>query len=174
MIKTFFPFCWIAIYPREGTETVNSAMFRASMVLQFIPARGRKHIPFFPRLSHPIAIYPREGTETGGRWSCRSRRGIAIYPREGTETEGRKDREQGDGLQFIPARGRKPIFAIVKTFFLLLQFIPARGRKRITPTAAGAPSHCNLSPRGDGNGVCHPCQLSQYYCNLSPRGDGNS
>ena len=34
-------------------------------------------------------------------------------------------------------------------------------------------SHCNLSPRGDGNTLQPIISASWTYCNLSPRGDGN-
>ena len=80
---------FIAIYPREGTETIrvqtlealsvghcnlsprgdgnmaaNMARF-AGLALQFIPARGRKLLLLVkPCPVHPIAIYPCEGTET--------------------------------------------------------------------------------------------------------------
>ena len=79
---------WVAIYPREGTETMsspsrfssriccnlsprgdgNSRKYRAkwaSHALQFIPARGRKRASWEAIYSMvSVAIYPREGTET--------------------------------------------------------------------------------------------------------------
>ena len=76
----------IAIYPRKGTETPNLSRFgnlqhcylspqedgnylerRASLItilLQFIPARGRKLLLFPQSAPVTIAIYPRKGTET--------------------------------------------------------------------------------------------------------------
>ena len=55
----------IAIYPREGTETVDRAV---NVTVQ------------------SIAIYPREGTETPNPACMAPSEQIAIYPREGTET----------------------------------------------------------------------------------------
>ena len=55
----------IAIYPREGTETIFN---------------------MFTIYVHIIAIYPREGTETNDITNGAFEKEIAIYPREGTET----------------------------------------------------------------------------------------
>ena len=144
----------IAIYPREGTET----LLLFSMVFPFL-----------------IAIYPREGTETEMGFAGSSHGCIAIYPREGTETmeqpgrshqpcplqfipaRGRKRQlvqffRKHFRLQFIPARGRKRRVPPLPVVPILLQFIPARGRKLIHDHNQRVPEDCNLSPRGDGNG----------------------
>ena len=76
----------IAIYPREGTETPGRDENGWTKQLQFIPARGRK--PF--RASSFVVGTP-----------------IAIYPREGTETPSALILAAAQVLQFIPARGRK-------------------------------------------------------------------
>ena len=84
-----FPFLtFIAIYPREGTETRAIMMVVVlDWLLQFIPARGRKPLYFNAHaLAMDIAIYPREGTETLGVGGVSRNLPIAIYPREGTET----------------------------------------------------------------------------------------
>ena len=149
----------IAIYPREGTETsaVCFLLIFPMVLLQFIPARGRKLRP--------------AGEEVIPE-------GIAIYPREGTETKARRSMTFGRSLQFIPARGRKRSRVISLTRFdgiaiypregtetgsgswcwrtRQLQFIPARGRKHDFASSIFVMPHCNLSPRGDGNIEPHP------------------
>ena len=77
----------IAIYPREGTETKIPPCVFSCNILQFIPARGRKHpVGVFIGTVQDIAIYPREGTETFALPIVSPPHTIAIYPREGTET----------------------------------------------------------------------------------------
>ena len=64
---------WVAIYPREGTETSPVLIARSfSVRLQFIPARGRKptHQHHWFCRHPPVAIYPREGTETRQSIPC--------------------------------------------------------------------------------------------------------
>ena len=185
----------IAIYPREGTETPAlpahrrgdrhcnlsprgdgntraRRVIKLTLILQFIPARGRKH-----GLGHAVI---------GRR--------IAIYPREGTETRREGQPVHLPPLQFIPARGRKPAPQAERHRWKLLQFIPARGRKQTARHLGAGTPNCNLSPRGDGNRIAEELGISPrlqfipargrkplFYlhkiylhdCNLSPRGDGN-
>ena len=78
----------IAIYPREGTETLFPLVeANRSLTLQFIPARGWKLKACRVGFNISIAIYPREGTETP--------MGAVVMIASFI-------------LQFIPARGRKP------------------------------------------------------------------
>ena len=57
-------FSMVEIYPREGTETIQSDTQLHSWGLKFIPVRGRKLLPFFLPWTACVEIYPREGTET--------------------------------------------------------------------------------------------------------------
>ena len=146
------------------------------LLLQLIPARGRKHIInnvilcmnscnlsprgdgniqpcIFGRL-HSVATYPREGTETVAVFAIKNQIVVATYPREGTETHHRSILPEKYSLQLIPARGRK-----------------LKIHHDIIPPIF---SSCNLSPRGDGNSRCSRIFRSAQCCNLSPRGDGNS
>ena len=128
-------------------------------------------------LDADIAIYPREGTETladiaavMGRDHCNlSPRGDGNGSIRFTRLHIVDDcnlSPRGDGnfylyfnppvieLQFIPARGRKRLPSSFNQLSTVgLQFIPARGRKPHRPWCSGfaSRSHCNLSPRGDGN-----------------------
>lgn len=74
--------------PHKGTETLQCGYHsRGSLLLQLIPARGRK-LPagYVHDRVHDITAYPRKGTVTG---TCRHQRGlssITTYPRKGTET----------------------------------------------------------------------------------------
>ena len=64
----------VAIYPREGTETISKSHIASPLWLQFIPARGRKptHQHHWFCRHPPVAIYPREGTETCSHQRARS------------------------------------------------------------------------------------------------------
>ena len=162
---TFGGFCAILQKAARLSHTV--------LLLQFIPARGRK--PQAPRhdLRHSlVATYPREGTETnicgdcqGTRWlqliPARGRKPItrsrirspapaATYPREGTETAlVKRICYNSPELQLIPARGRK-------------RSRNRRGRKR--------GSCCNLSPRGDGNASRAFCRSIRVLQLIPARG----
>ena len=65
---------YVAIYPREGTETISKSHIASPLWLQFIPARGRKptHQHHWFCRHPPVAIYPREGTETCSHQRARS------------------------------------------------------------------------------------------------------
>ena len=123
----------VAIYPREGTETSSPSASggKWGKSLQFIPARGRKQ----------------RGDAAGGkRVRCNlSPRGdgnnfkiphritvvVAIYPREGTETHPSTSLvlSPSAGCNLSP-RGDGNLFTSTRTFNPgLLQFIPVRGRK---------------------------------------------
>ena len=84
----------VAIYPREGTETRSHRSARKAGWLQFIPARGRKHLHF----SHSF-------TSKGCNLSPRGDGNIAalVVPFNPAR------------LQFIPARGRKPFPGVTTT-----------------------------------------------------------
>ncbi len=78
----------IAIYPREGTETLISSSAFWVRFIAIYPREGTETcVPpaLWPGLC--IAIYPREGTETFGSCCKSPTSSIAIYPREGTETK---------------------------------------------------------------------------------------
>ena len=126
-----------------------------ALLLQFIPARGRKPadgIALVPQrdcnlsprgdgnrgrvavstLEDQLQFIPARGRKPSF-WARRLVRSalIAIYPREGTETRRSPFRRSSFRLQFIPARGRKQLETSIVNMPEILQFIPARGRKRI-------------------------------------------
>ena len=99
----------VAIYPREGTETVQSHVFTSSRQHRCnLSPRGDGNVER-QRFSHDfrVAIYPREGTETSVVSWTYTAFWVAIYPREGTETFPCWLISCWKWLQFIPARGRK-------------------------------------------------------------------
>ena len=76
---TFGGFCAILQKAARLSRTV--------LLLQLIPARGRKLVQFDNFGFHVrVATYPREGTETTVSWPVLCVTKVATYPREGTET----------------------------------------------------------------------------------------
>ena len=109
-------------------EVVITASF---ILLQFIPARGRKRrIDTIGDEDPPIAIYPREGTETFQPYGLLRHSPIAIYPREGTETF-------------------RPFALFMAAFYCNLS--PRGDGNIFAPQLGQSFGNCNLSPRGDGN-----------------------
>ena len=82
----------VAIYPREGTETVQFSRFLALASVAIYPREGTEtNLELLtPASSGAVAIYPREGTETCCCMRQHGRLSVAIYPREGTETSPRQ------------------------------------------------------------------------------------
>ena len=124
----------VAIYPREGTETISKSHIASPLWLQFIPARGRKptHQHHWFCRHPPVAIYPREGTETCSHQRARSIPDCCnLSPRgDGNRSVSCVHLITPAPLQFIPARGRKRSRRPHRLHWPPLQFIPARGRKR--------------------------------------------
>ena len=125
---------YVAIYPREGTETISKSHIASPLWLQFIPARGRKptHQHHWFCRHPPVAIYPREGTETCSHQRARSIPDCCnLSPRgDGNRSVSCVHLITPAPLQFIPARGRKRSRRPHRLHWPPLQFIPARGRKR--------------------------------------------
>ena len=170
------------------------------MLLQFIPARGRKPRDGIGNSRFDlVAIYPREGTETRRKnWSGPLLRCCNLSPRgDGNKNQhfghcisGRcNSSPRGDGnprelwytvfrggLQFIPARGRKRSRSRTQCHKEQVAIHPREG----TETENNCSGHddsgrCNSSPRGDGNTLSRiSAARSLWRCNSSPRGDGNS
>ena len=99
----------VAIHPREGTETCLVFSFLPFFLLQFIPARGRKHhIHQKHVLSNKVAIHPREGTETNLEDADeRLRSFVAIHPREGTEARHSAECRDHRTVAIHPREGTK-------------------------------------------------------------------
>ena len=125
---------------------------RTVLLLQLIPARGRKRKIATANHHLAVATYPREGTETPDFGSVGEVTIVATYPREGTETPFAIKLASFIMLQLIPARGRK-LLKLLTSFQIKhsLQLIPARGRKPPALRHLVDGHGCNLSPRGDGN-----------------------
>ena len=107
----------IAIYPREGTETFTSILIRRLLNCNLSPRGDGNAFPV-PSTSFPrwdCNLSPRgDGNHIGHGVAVSHHAHIAIYPREGTET-------------------RAIMMVVVLDW--LLQFIPARGRKRTNAEA---------------------------------------
>ena len=86
MFRGTYAYANIAIYPRKGTETrERKRSARGSLRLQFIPARGRKHLALhflFP--SFKLQFIPARGRKLNIHFELRNEC-ITIYPRKGTE-----------------------------------------------------------------------------------------
>ena len=168
----------VAIYPREGTETARTDTEMGEHTLQFIPARGRKHLPYIGDILEQIALQfiPARGRKPflgsllhllpGCNLSPRGDGNVMVLPTK-SDILSCNLSPRGDGnsirprdvhgyamLQFIPARGRKHFLQRFNKCAAVsgLQFIPARGRKQPRrPVKTANLPRCNLSPRGDGN-----------------------
>ena len=169
---------WVAIYPREGTETSPVLIARSfSVRLQFIPARGRKPAVKIG-LDHfcVVAIYPREGTETKISISAIASAAVAIHPREGTETQGNYGilffvvgcnlSPRGDGneagaghnaiknkLQFIPARGRKRKIIVLGMMIAVVAIHPREGTETAPCRGRAGRAVVAIHPR-EGTKTC--------------------
>ena len=115
--------------PARGRKQPCGLPFLLGCALQFIPARGRKRIlgSLFAAVI-TLQFIPARGRKLNSTVFNYTYE-ITIYPRKGTET----------GLQ---------CFALYSP---ILQFIPARGRKLIEVRNSRSTSDYNLSPQGDGN-----------------------
>ena len=143
----------IAIYPREGTETVSSDLSILIVVDCNLSPRGdgNHHYLYHFRHCYHCNLSPR-GDGNTRQGNCGSESVIAIYPREGTETKAGVTPAQCGYCNLSPRGDGNRTFRPVMPNFDTLQFIPARGRKhKIGPAHNKAAFHCNLSPRGDGN-----------------------
>ena len=141
----------VAIYPREGTETVQSHVFTSSRQHRCnlsprgdgnghggligcighrcnLSPRGDGNVER-QRFSHDfrVAIYPREGTETSVVSWTYTAFWVAIYPREGTETFPCWLISCWKWLQFIPARGRKQVCPWPTFNLIIVAIYPREG-----------------------------------------------
>ena len=144
-------------------------LYRAVLLLQFIPARGRK--PFLGSLLHLLP---------GCNLSPRGDGNVMVLPTK-SDILSCNLSPRGDGnsirprdvhgyamLQFIPARGRKHFLQRFNKCAAVsgLQFIPARGRKQPRrPVKTANLPRCNLSPRGDGNHAHDVVPYAVVRCN---------
>ena len=127
-------FCCCNLSPRGDGNSIRPRDVHGYAMLQFIPARGRKH--FLQRFNKCAAVSGLQFIPARGRkpthqhhWFCRHPP-VAIYPREGTETcSHQRARSIPDCCNLSP-RGDGNIRGIVDVYSVL---------------------GCNLSPRGDGN-----------------------
>ena len=166
--------------------------------MQFIPARGRKHLHYFPVSAQyycnlsprgdgnpvsiapalsmiAIAIYPREGTETRNPRLLKYRIRIAIYPREGTETLLLFSMVFPFLIAIYPREGTETRRGWTgRAGRRRLQFIPARGRKHLAGYLARHGVEIAIYPReGTETFPIFAIVKTFFHCNLSPRGDGN-
>ncbi len=181
--RKHFPFVYtynspcVAIYPREGTETIHGGGKPQGARLQFIPARGRKlqgcssslssyqRCNLSPRgdgngsdlipccSSMRLQFIPARGRKRSLCFSSFQFFKLQFIPARGRKLSYKKHFSVNFKLQFIPARGRKPACRAGRAYHgRKLQFIPARGRKLSTMLSESSRlTGCNLSPRGDGN-----------------------
>ena len=164
----------VAIYPREGTETLLLSTSVASPVLQFIPARGRKRLSSITPSSHlGCNLSPRgDGNQVRARNDAK-RLGCNLSPRGDGNSTMRRILPTGGRLQFIPARGRKPFTPLSDNEIFVVAIYPREGTETRCIPPLAFEEGCNLSPRGDGNHGVQVKDCAGDGCNLSPRGDGN-
>ena len=146
-------FCCCNLSPRgDGNVVVRGAVWSNGILLQFIPARGRKpsHQPSRPS-PYRLQFIPARGRKHFSHSFTSKDSRCNLSPR-------------GDGNLRSLKTGNK---------LRQLQFIPARGRKLQKQLAELVQLGCNLSPRGDGNRNGDNLHFVALRCNLSPRGDGN-
>ncbi len=166
----------IAIYPREGTETLASRRnYRGQPYCNLSP-RGDGNAHFgqaWQRNSMDCNLSPRGDGNTGMQTCASLTPLLQFIPARGRKQAAADGDDRPAELQFIPARGRKPIAGNGVRFVRViaiypregtetypccrfaashaLQFIPARGRKLVFLAVGVGDLDCNLSPRGDGN-----------------------
>ena len=175
-------------------------LYRAVLLLQFIPARGRKppHARRPPSTPPGCNLSPRgDGNEID--YGMDVQPGVvAIYPREGTETRNAlffgyaglrcNLSPRGDGnIKLLPdsvngcrcnlsprgdgnGKNIKDAGNDIQGCNLSPRGDGNQQRGPFFPLAGGG---CNLSPRGDGNNAATGTFTGELRCNLSPRGDGN-
>ena len=124
----------IAIYPREGTETLASRRnYRGQPYCNLSP-RGDGNAHFgqaWQRNSMDCNLSPRGDGNTGMQTCASLTPLLQFIPARGRKQAAADGDDRPAELQFIPARGRKPnhLRGVIQP--IRLQFIPARGRKPI-------------------------------------------
>ena len=164
----------IAIYPREGTETVDTEYAGDRCQLQFIPARGRKPgCSKITRRTFNCNLSPRGDGNKDNRAVNRNHI-IAIYPREGTETRRVCLIKISINCNLSPrGDGNMKLYSPALTLDTIAIY-PREGTETDKFIQKISSANCNLSPRGDGNCQDEGSQSAAgAHCNLSPRGDGN-
>ena len=121
----------VAIYPREGTETVQSHVFTSSRQhrCNLSPrGDGNGHGGLIGCIGHRCNLSPRgDGNVERQRFSHDFR--VAIYPREGTETSVVSWTYTAFWVAIYPREGTETFPCWLISCWKWLQFIPARGRK---------------------------------------------
>ena len=144
------------------------------IILQFIPARGRKPLtPSTPETDANCNLSPRgDGNPAVPR--SRGARSIAIYPREGTETRRVCLIKISINCNLSPrGDGNMKLYSPALTLDTIAIY-PREGTETDKFIQKISSANCNLSPRGDGNCQDEGSQSAAgAHCNLSPRGDGN-
>ena len=164
---------YVAIHPREGTETGTLASNSSSKNVAIHPREGTETRPARPlSVWHRVAIHPREGTETmrpSPDWAafccCNSSpRGdgnLDIAKKQIDYIRCCNSSPRGDGN--LRKMG-------LKTDLGNVAIHPREGTETVPLPVCPPPAHprCNSSPRGDGN-ADGMCNQYRYAVAIHPR-----
>ena len=114
-------------------------LFGAVLLLQLIPARGRKHFHLFAVYNVNDCNLSPQGDDNIGFAGTDPDNKIAAYPRKGTITTGSRCRSNRPELQLIPARGQKTPHQKMRSFsFTKLNSLVSVGCPSMNGTIAAA------------------------------------
>ena len=139
---------WFCYAKKSGCDILDKKMKskNVSLVLKFIPVRGRK--PALPDKFYKTTV--------------------EIYPREGTETSARQYHICFLLLKFIPVRGRK-LIQIIAFFIQRVEIYPREGTEIWSHRQRRRNRYSlNLTPRGDGNTNQHALDLHSIALKFIP------
>ena len=102
---------WSCYEKKSGCDILYKKMKskNVSLVLKFIPVRGRKPFLVVKLWQAPAEIYPREGTETISSTMISYPLKAEIYPREGTETKTQINNHLISLVEIYPREGTETL-----------------------------------------------------------------
>ena len=167
-VSRYVYFCRFNLSPRGDGNPPCVVAASAGILIQLIPARGRK-----PGIK--TVIYPRFNLSPRGDGNCNFVllnlvRKDSTYPREGTETAIRAKRFSFRGRDSTyPREGTETYLATASSISYTDSTYPREGTETYTP-CRGRFLLCrfNLSPRGDGNSIHHAAEVMPPRIQLIP------